>query len=121
MPVVVAESSADDEVRTALADLGFLPLQDGWVKFVIAGMLPCEPVADARRGDRDDRPRHRPANLYAAFASRHDHGFPAGASPVPAKIADVDVPSFIVPIQPDYRPGLVRREARQTEALRGGS
>lgn len=100
--VIVTDPCDDDDVRTALADLGFLSLQNGWVKMVIHGIFPASQLADQveRIGICDPTV----AQLIAMLRSTLD---PTTASNLehllsPGKIADVDVQSFIVPIQPDY-------------------
>jgi GNAT superfamily N-acetyltransferase/predicted nucleic acid-binding protein len=100
--VVVAEPCAVDDVRTALADIGFLSTQSGWVKLVVPGVLPASQLAD--RVDSLGMNDPTIAQLASMLRSSLD---PTTASQVehllfPGKIADIEVPSFIVPIQPDY-------------------
>ena len=119
--VVVADTCADDELRAAFADLGFLPLQGGWAKLVVPGLLLASQLAERIEniGLADPVIAQLIATLRSPLdqttASRLEHLLS------PGKIADVDVPAFIVPIQPDYAPGSLRREPCQAEALRGGS
>lgn len=100
--VVVADTCGDDELRAALADLGFLSLQGGWAKLVVPGILPASQLADRVEGIGLADPAI--ARLIATLRSQLDQATASHLEHLlsPGKIADVDVPAFIVPIKPDY-------------------
>jgi predicted nucleic acid-binding protein len=100
--VLIAEPRLTDDLLTACDDLGFLPVQAGRLKAVVAGVHPASVLADRLDGlGLKDAAIGR---VSAALRSPLDS---ATASDVehllwPAKIADADLPSFIVPIRPEF-------------------
>jgi hypothetical protein len=100
--VLFAEPRLTDDLRAACADLGFLPVQSGRLKLVVSGVHPATVLAD--RLHQLGLPDPAIGQLAAVLRSPLD---PDTASEVehllwPAKIADADLPGFIVPIRPDY-------------------
>lgn len=100
--VLVAEPRLADDVRTACADLGFLPVQAGRLKLVVSGVHPASDLAD--KLDQLGVEDAAIGWLAGVLRSPLD---PATASEMehllwPAKIANADLPSFIVPIRPEF-------------------
>ena len=100
--VLVSEPRLSDDLLTACDDLGFLPVQNGRLKFVVLGAYPATMLADKldELGFRDSAIGRISEvlrfSLNSATASELEHLL------WPAKITDADLPSFIVPIRPDY-------------------
>ena len=98
--MLISEPRLNDDLRTACADLGFFPTQPGRLKLVILGVHTAHTLADKLDGfDLEEVGR-----LSAILRSALD---PSTASEVehllwPAKIADAELPSFIVPIRPEF-------------------
>lgn len=100
--IIVTESYVDSDLQTALSDIGFLSTKIGWIKLVASGVLPASQLADWIESLEIHVPKI--AELTTILRSPLD---PTTGSQVehllfPGKIADINVPSFIVPIQPDY-------------------
>ncbi|MHB1035017.1 MAG: PIN domain-containing protein [Pirellulales bacterium] len=100
--VLLTETPLTDDLRMACTDLGFLPVQAGRLKLVVPGVHSATDLADklTRLGLADPVI----GQLAAILRSPLD---PNTASEVehllwPAKIADAELPAFIVPIRPDY-------------------
>ena len=100
--VLVAEPQLTDDLLMACADLGFLPVQAGRLKLVVSGVHPASVLADRLDGlGLKDAAIGR---LSAALRSPTD---PTTVSETehllwPAKVADANLPSFIVPIRPEF-------------------
>jgi predicted nucleic acid-binding protein/predicted GNAT family acetyltransferase len=100
--LLITESRLNDDLKTACVDLGFLPVQSGQLKIVVSGIHPANILADrldqlsikAPMIDRLSSVLRSP--LDASIASQIEHLL------WPAKIADSDILSFIVPIRPEY-------------------
>jgi GNAT superfamily N-acetyltransferase len=98
--VIVAGAGLSEVVQSACADLGFLPLNEGWAKVVGTGWLAIDDVParltwpDAKFDDvKAALPQ---AKTDAVIASQLEHLL------WPAKLADANLPCFIVPIRPDF-------------------
>lgn len=100
--VLLAEPGLTSELGTACADLGFLPFQAGHLKVVVRGVHPAAGLADMLEGLRLEEPAFKlvadvlRSPLNATRASEIEHLL------WPAKIADADLPSFLVPIRPEF-------------------
>ena len=100
--LLISESRLNDDLKAACVDLGFLPVQSGQLKIVVSGIHPASILADSLDQlsikapiiDRLSSVLRSP--LDASIASQIEHLL------WPAKIADADLPSFIVPIRPEY-------------------
>ena len=100
--VLVAEPRLTDDLRAACSDLGFLSVQAGWLKLVVSGAHPASGLADKLDGLGIQEPAI--SRLSAVLRSPLD---PTTASEVehllwPAKVADADLQSFIVPIRAEF-------------------
>ena len=100
--VLVAEPRLTDDLQTACTNLGFLPIQAGRLKLVVSGVHTADALAD--RLDGLGLQEAAISRLAAILRSPLD---PGPASEVehllwPAKVADADLPSFIVPIRPEF-------------------
>ncbi len=100
--VAISQPGMEEDLQAALGDMGFLRTEDGWVKLVVAGILPARDLADRieQLGLNAPGVAHLAtmlrSSLDAATTSQIEHIL------FPGKIADVDMPSFVVPIQADY-------------------
>lgn len=98
--VLIDEPRLNDSLRAACDDLGFLPVQAGRLKLVVSGVHTANALADRLDGfglkevGRISAVLRSP--LDAATASDVEHLL------WPAKIADAELPSFIVPIRPEF-------------------
>lgn len=100
--VLITETPLNDDLRAACTDVGFLPVQAGRLKLVVSGVYPASILADRLDGlGREEPPV---GQLTAVLRSPLDAGTASEVEHLlwPAKIADADLPSFIVPIRPDY-------------------
>ena len=100
--VLVAQPQLADDVWTACADLGFLPVQDGLLKLVVLGVHPARSLAD--KVDQMGMKDAAISRLAVVLRSPLDTPIASEMEHLlwPAKIADADVPSFIVPIRPEF-------------------
>ena len=100
--VLVAEPRLTGDLRAACADLGYLPFQGGRLKLVASGGHPATALAEKleRLGLADPTIEGMAAvlrsTLNPVITSDFEHLL------WPAKIADGDLPGFIIPIRPDY-------------------
>lgn len=100
--LLVTEPCLADSLWTAFDDLGFLSVQQGQLKLLFSGIHTANDLAD--KLDELALEDAAVRRLSAALRSALD---PVGASEAehllwPAKIADAELPSFIVPIRPEF-------------------
>lgn len=100
--VLVGEPRLSDDLLAACTDLGFLPVHVGRLKLVVSGVHPASVLADRLEGfGLKDAAIGRVLTalrcpLDTATASEVEHLL------WPAKVADAELPSFIVPIRPEF-------------------
>ncbi|HEV3344419.1 MAG TPA: hypothetical protein VG125_28845, partial [Pirellulales bacterium] len=111
--VFVSESSLPDPVRTACSSLGFLSVRGGELKLVVSGLLSVDQVAGMLTW-----PDEKVEQLVSALpVARNDSYLASHIEHLlwPLKLADGPLPSFIVPIRPQFAAQIV------DERLAGGS
>ncbi|MBN8628929.1 MAG: GNAT family N-acetyltransferase [Planctomycetes bacterium] len=98
--VFVAESALDATVSSACADLGFLPVVGGRLKILLTGQLTIEAAVESLHWPDPKIDELRAAlplaRADAAAASRIEHTL------FPAKLIDAALPTFVVPIKPQF-------------------
>jgi ribosomal protein S18 acetylase RimI-like enzyme len=96
------EPRLTDDLRAACSDLGFLPVESGRLKLVMSGVHPAAVLADKLH--QLGRPDPAIGQLEAVLRSSLDTNIASEVEHLlwPAKIADADLPAFIIPIRADY-------------------
>jgi GNAT superfamily N-acetyltransferase len=117
--VLVAEPCATDNLRLAYADLGYLSSQAGYLKLTMSDVIPAANLACKLEGlELQETSVGHLVDLLRSPLTPH------AASEVehilwPAKVADADLPTFIVPIRPAYAQHLFD-EGLAKQSLLGG-
>jgi predicted nucleic acid-binding protein/GNAT superfamily N-acetyltransferase len=118
----LAQSNCEGELEQALLEIGFTQVNDGWVKINLSGA--CR-VADLARhlaqiGEHSPSIRDVCKEFTDALSKAIEAGDTVTLAEIerrlwPAKIADADIPSFVVSIRPVWAQHLFDEElARQT-------
>lgn len=95
--LLVSEARLSNAVASACSDLGFAPAEGGQMKLIFSGLRPRAELAQAAASvGASQIATVLQSSMDAITASQVEHAF------WPAKIADAEIPCFIVPIRAEF-------------------